>query len=171
MIKKILLHALYDYISSCHMYVFIIYHIIMMQKSDITSYSLVSIRSCTKNINPQKMIITTQQVNQIERLHLLKKLMASLTKYSLHEHFSDSYQLWLRYSGLCFALHKKGNFLFRISSVNMTKFTVSSVFGHIYYRDPLQKTLYFVQCRLGVFAIIFQGYKLCKKTFTLHEYC
>ena len=60
MIKKILLHALYGYISSCHMYVFIIYHIIMMQKSDITSYSLVSIRSCTKNINPQKMIITTQ---------------------------------------------------------------------------------------------------------------
>ena len=60
MIKKILLHALYGYISFCHMYVFKIYHVIMMQKSDITSYSLVAIRPCTKNINLQKMINTNQ---------------------------------------------------------------------------------------------------------------
>ena len=35
-----------------------------------------------------------------------------------------------------FTLHEKWRFPFRISSVNVTKFTVSCGFGHIYRRNP-----------------------------------
>ena len=42
-------------------------------------------------------------------------------------------------------LHKKWNFLLKISSVNVTESTVSFGFGHIYWRNPKWKTLIFVQ--------------------------
>ena len=51
------------------------------------------------------------------------------------------------------ALHKKWSFLLRISSVNVTKSTVSFGFGHIYRRNPQWKKLHFlcsvvIYCRL-----------------------
>ena len=41
---------------------------------------------------------------------------------------------------------KKWGVPLRISSVNVTKSTVSSGFCHIYWRNPKWKTLFFVQC-------------------------
>ena len=48
-------------------------------------------------------------------------------------------------SGRNITLHKKWSFPLRISSVNVTKFAVSCRFGHIYWRNPSWKTLFFVQ--------------------------
>ena len=47
------------------------------------------------------------------------------------------------------ALHKKWSFPLRISSLNVTKSAVSSGFSHIYRRNPLWKTSFFVQCCLS----------------------
>ena len=43
---------------------------------------------------------------------------------------------------------KKWSFPLRIFSVNVTKFTVFRGFGHIYWRNCLWKTSFFVQCGL-----------------------
>ena len=43
------------------------------------------------------------------------------------------------------ALYKKWSFQWRISSVNVTKSTVSCGFRHIYWRNPQWKTSFFVQ--------------------------
>ena len=45
----------------------------------------------------------------------------------------------------CNGLHKKWSFPLRVSSVNVTKSTVSSRFGHIYRRNPQWKTSFCVQ--------------------------
>ena len=50
------------------------------------------------------------------------------------------------------ALHKKWSFPLRISSVNVTKFTGNCGFGHIYWRNPLWKTSFFVQCGFSLGA-------------------
>ena len=42
-------------------------------------------------------------------------------------------------------LYKKWSFPLRISSVNVTKTARKCGFGHIYWRNPLQKTSFFVQ--------------------------
>ena len=43
------------------------------------------------------------------------------------------------------SLHKKWSFPLRISSVNVTKSTITCGFGHIYWRNPTWKTSFFVQ--------------------------
>ena len=43
--------------------------------------------------------------------------------------------------------HKQWNFPLRISSVNVTKSTVFFRFGHTYWRNPLWKTSFFMQCK------------------------
>ena len=43
------------------------------------------------------------------------------------------------------SLHKKWRFLLQISSVNVTKSAVPCGFSHIYWRNPLWKTSFFVQ--------------------------
>ena len=43
------------------------------------------------------------------------------------------------------SLHKKWSFPLRNSSVNVTKSAVSRGFGHIYWRNPYWKTLFFVR--------------------------
>ena len=45
-------------------------------------------------------------------------------------------------------LHKKWSFPLRISSANMTKSAVSCRFGYTYWRNPLWKTSFFVQCNI-----------------------
>ena len=50
-------------------------------------------------------------------------------------------------------LHKKWNFLLRISSVNVTKSAQNCGFGHIYWRNPKWKTSFFVQWKQGCFNI------------------
>ena len=42
-------------------------------------------------------------------------------------------------------LHKKWSFSLKIASVNVTKFAISCGFGHIYRRNLLWKTSFFVQ--------------------------
>ena len=44
------------------------------------------------------------------------------------------------------SLHKKWSFPLRISSVSVTKSAVSCGFGHIWWRNALWKTSFFVQC-------------------------
>ena len=46
------------------------------------------------------------------------------------------------------ALHKKWSFPLRISSVNVTKSTVSCEFVQIYWRDPQWKTSFLVQWKI-----------------------
>ena len=46
-------------------------------------------------------------------------------------------------------LHKKWSFPLRISSVNVSKSTVSCRFGHIYWRNPQWKTSFF--CAVSCF--------------------
>ena len=55
-------------------------------------------------------------------------------------------------------LHKKWSFVLRISSVNVTKSAVTCGFDHIYWRNPLYKTSFFVQCT-------FQNFKNIKVKF------
>ena len=47
-----------------------------------------------------------------------------------------------------FTMHKQWSFSLRISSVNVTKSAFSCGFGHIYWRKPHWKILFFVQCNL-----------------------
>ena len=47
-------------------------------------------------------------------------------------------------------LHKKWNFSLRLSSVNVTKSAGNCGFDHIYWRNPLWKTSFFVQCKLNL---------------------
>ena len=49
----------------------------------------------------------------------------------------------------------KWSFPLRISSVNVTKFAVSCGFGHIYWRNPRWKTLFFVQWKFYFFNVNF----------------
>ena len=49
-------------------------------------------------------------------------------------------------SSLIVALHKKWSFPLMISSVNVTKFAGNCGFGHIYWKNPSWKTLFFEQC-------------------------
>ena len=51
-------------------------------------------------------------------------------------------------SNLNLSLHKIWSFPLRISSVNVTKSAFSCGFGHIYWRNPLWKTSFFLQCIL-----------------------
>ena len=55
-------------------------------------------------------------------------------------------------------LHRKWSFPLRISTVNVTKFTVSCGFGHIYWRNPQWKTSFFVQWPLrGPYQWVLSG--------------
>ena len=55
------------------------------------------------------------------------------------------------------SLHKKWNFRLRISSLNVTKSAGNCGFGHIYWRNPLRKSSFFMQClySLWVYYLIF----------------
>ena len=60
------------------------------------------------------------------------------------------------------SLHKKWSFQLRISSVNMTKPAVSSGFGHIYWRNPLWKTSFFVQCFYPIHNVYFNDVQISR---------
>ena len=47
-------------------------------------------------------------------------------------------------------LRKKWSFPLRVSSVNVTKSAVSCGFGHIYWKNPWWKLLFFVLCKYGL---------------------
>ena len=57
---------------------------------------------------------------------------------------------------ICFntIMLKKWNFLFRISSVNVTKSAISCGFGHIHWRNPQWNTSFFVQYELLIPIIL-----------------
>ena len=70
---------------------------------------------------------------------------------------------------------KKWSFPLKVSSVNMTKSAVSCVFGHVYWRNPYWKTVFFVQwnvkfvfkrCSLLINTITY----LASKTWYISEY-
>ena len=50
-------------------------------------------------------------------------------------------------AGYKLKLHKKWSFPLSISSVNVTKSAVFCGFGYIYWKNPLWKTSFFVQCK------------------------
>ena len=70
-------------------------------------------------------------------------------------------------------LHKKWSSPLRIYSVNVTKFAVSCGFGHIFRRNPLWKTSFFVQCefsRLLWLTLIWRWEMESSKTSKTSEY-
>ena len=63
------------------------------------------------------------------------------------------------------SLHKRWSFTLRISSVNVTKSAGNCGFGHIYRRNFLWKTSFFVQCMFrNTFDYMWNIWKLCMKT-------
>ena len=95
------------------------------------------VQECSANQLFWKILQKVLEHTCVEVSMLIKLQVVGMSLF----HFKKSYK------GIVakFTLHRKWSFSLRISSVNVTKSTVFSEFGHIYCRNPSWETSFFMQ--------------------------
>ena len=105
--------------------------------------------SCDMNLGNSQtiMLICFLSRRSSRRLQDVFKIFQDFFKKSCKNVFK-TYSKRFQYILKTWNEDKKWSFPLRIFSVNVTKFTVFRGFGHIYWRNCLWKTSFFVQCGL-----------------------
>ena len=85
------------------------------------------LESCTEHVCFQKYLTGKKLQFLLKTINRRSFQFSNLKFFIVHVKTEQNFQK---------LLHKKWSFTLRISSVNMTKSTVSCGFGHIYWRNP-----------------------------------